>query len=319
MGSFFRSTGVDPDSAEARFERVVRLLRGDGRVNEPFVAEEVEALAQAGRADAARLAATIAAVGYGRTQDWGAALDWLVRAAEADDASAQGQLRLLAHAEGGDWRALARAVDVAAWSAARPTRLVVERPRIGAGEAFLEPRVCAWLIERAGPLQEASLVYDPMSGKPAQSEARTNTVATFPLLDLDLPLVLIRERIAATMSVASAHLERTSVFRYVVGQTFASHFDFLSPSPQLNQEIARWGQRPVTFLVYLNDAFEGGETHFIALDKKLRGGVGDALFFHNVDEDGAPDPLTEHAGAPPTSGEKWLLSQFIRDRPQLPG
>ena len=45
----------------------------------------------------------------------------------------------------------------------------------------------------------------------------------------------------------------------------------------------------------------------------------DALFFYNVDENGAPDPLTEHAGVPPTRGEKWLLSQFIRDRAQLPG
>lgn len=310
---------MNADSAEARFERVVRLLRGDGRINEAFVAEEVEALAREGRADAARLAATIAAVGYGRARDWTVALDWLARAAEAGDASARAQLQLLTDADGSAWPALAQRVDVAAWSAARPIRLVVERPRIGVAEGFLEPRLCAWLIERAGPLQGASLVYDPLSGKGARNDARTNTVATFALLDLDLPLVLIRERIAATMGVAGANLERTSVFRYVVGQTFASHFDFLSPSPQLNEEIARSGQRPVTFLVYLNDAFEAGETHFIVLDKKLRGGVGDALFFYNVDENGAPDPLTEHAGAPPTIGEKWLLSQFIRDRAQLPG
>lgn len=310
---------MDGESAEARYGRVVKLLRGDGRINEAFVAEEVEAVALE-RADAARLAASIAAIGYGRARDWRAALDWLVLAAEGADASARAQLHLLAGVESGeDWRALGERVDVAAWSAARPTRLVVERPRIGVAEGFLEPRLCAWLIERAGPLQAASLVYDPLSGKGAQNDARTNTVATFALLDLDLPLVLIRERIAATMGVAGANLERTSVFRYVVGQTFASHFDFLSPSPQLNEEIARSGQRPVTFLVYLNGAFEGGETHFIALDKKLRGGIGDALFFYNVDENGAPDPLTEHAGAPPTSGEKWLLSQFIRDRAQLPG
>ena len=60
---------------------VVRLLRGDGRINEAFVAEEVEGLAGEGRADAARLAASIAAVGYGRARDWTAALEWLARAA----------------------------------------------------------------------------------------------------------------------------------------------------------------------------------------------------------------------------------------------
>ena len=309
---------MDAESAEARFDRVVKLLRGDGRINEAFVAEEVEAVARQ-HAGAARLAATIAAVGYGRPRDWGAALDWLVVAAEAGDAAARAQLLLLADAERGDWRALAQRADLAAWRAPRPSKLVLERPRIGMAEGFLNPRVCAWLIERAAPLQAASLVYDPMTGKGAQNDARTNTAATFSLLELDLPLVLLRERIASAVGVPVENLERSSVFRYSVGQTFAAHFDFLQPSPQLNEEIRRWGQRPVTFLVYLNDAFEAGETHFIALDRKLRGGVGDALFFHNVDEGGVPEPLTEHAGLPPTRGEKWLLSQFIRDRAQPPG
>jgi prolyl 4-hydroxylase len=217
------------------------------------------------------------------------------------------------------WRELAQRVDIAAWCAARPTRMVAERPRIGVAEGFLERPLCAWLIARAGPLQTTSLVYDPLTGRGAQNDARSNTVATFSLLELDLPLALVRERIANTMGVAAANLERSAVFRYVAGQTFSGHFDFLTPSPQLDEEIRRWGQRPITFLVYLNDAFEAGETHFIALNRKLRGGVGDALFFYNVDESGRPDPMTEHEGAAPTQGEKWLLSQFIRDRAQLPG
>src|SRR5262245_18964673 len=305
--------------AERRVQRVVNLLRGDGRINEAFVAEEIEAVAREGRADAALLAASIAAIGYGRERDWGQALDWLATAAEGGQSRAHAQLTLLTHGAVGDWRTLARSVDVAAWAAARPTRLVEQAPRIGMAEGFLNAATCAWLIARAAPLQAASLVYDPLSGKPKQADVRTNTVATFPLLELDLPLLLVRERIANTMGVPAAHLERSSVFHYAVGQTFAAHYDFLAPSPQLNEEIRVWGQRPNTFLVYLNDAFDGGETHFTKLGKKLRGGAGDVLFFRNVDENGAPDLLTEHEGAPPTRGEKWLFSQFIRDRPQLPG
>ena len=307
------------ESEQARFQRVVKLLRDDGRINEAFVAEEVEAAARAGVAGAAALAATVAAVGYGRAQDWDAALDWLAAAAQGGDAGARAQLRLLADADGDDWGALARGVDLAAWRAARPTQLVVEGPRIGVAEGFLEPRACAWLMARAAPMQRASLVYHPTTGKPAEDDVRSNTTGTFALLDLDLPTVLIRERIAATMGVPVAHLERTSVFRYEAGQAFTDHFDFLAPSPQLDDEIRRKGQRPLTFLVYLNDDFDAGETHFIALLRKLRGGVGDALFFYNVDETGAPDLRTQHEGAPPTRGVKWLLSQFIRDKPQLQG
>jgi hypothetical protein len=228
-------------------------------------------------------------------------------------------LLLAGEADAEDWRAVAGRIDVAGWIAPRATRLVVDGPRIGVCDGFLDARICAWLIERATPLQRQSLVYDPYSGRPAPSDARSNSVGSFSIRNLDLVTILVRERIAATMGVPVAHLERASVFRYQVGQTFADHYDFLEPSPQLNAEIARRGQRPVTFLVYLNDAFEGGETHFIKLDRKIRGGVGDARFFYNVDEAGMPHQRTEHAGAPPTSGEKWLLSQFIRDKDQILG
>jgi hypothetical protein len=31
--------------------------------------------------------------------------------------------------------------------------------------------------------------------------------------------------------------------------------------------------------------------------------------------DGSPDYNTRHAGLPPTSGRKWVLSQWIRTKP----
>ena len=68
-------------------------------------------------------------------------------------------------------------------------------------------------------------------------------------------------------------------------------------------------------LVYLNQGFEGGETDFPLLDLKFKGRKGDALMFSNVDASGAPDRRMFHAGLPPTAGEKWLLSQWVRDRP----
>ncbi len=294
-------------NAEARFQSIVKLLRADGRINEEYVAEQVETLARDELAEAAVLAATIAGIGYGRDQSWSDAFAWLTRAANAGDAHAQAQMNLL-----GDF-------DIEAWTSACSSAEVSHSPRIGLVDDFLDQGLCAWLIARATPMQTPSLVYDPISGRPAQDDVRSNTTATFGVLDLDLPLLLIRERIASTMGVPVSHLERTSVFRYLPGQTFGPHFDFLMPSPQLNAEIAELGQRPLTFLVYLNDAFEAGETHFLRLDRKLKPPRGGALFFRNVDDAGAPDERTEHEGAPPTSGEKWLLSQFIRDKAQLPG
>jgi hypothetical protein len=70
----------------------------------------------------------------------------------------------------------------------------------------------------------------------------------------------------------------------------------------------------LTFLLSLNDDYEGGETQFPILNKLYRGRKGNALFFWNVEPDGSPDKRLLHAGLPPTSGEKWLLSQWIRGR-----
>jgi hypothetical protein len=36
--------------------------------------------------------------------------------------------------------------------------------------------------------------------------------------------------------------------------------------------------------------------------------------FTNVLPDGSPDRRMSHAGLPPTAGEKWLFSQWVRDR-----
>jgi prolyl 4-hydroxylase len=66
--------------------------------------------------------------------------------------------------------------------------------------------------------------------------------------------------------------------------------------------------------MYLNDDYEGGETDFPALGLRHRGRKGDALLWANVDRVGDPDRRTLHAGLAATRGEKWLLSQWIRDR-----
>ena len=68
----------------------------------------------------------------------------------------------------------------------------------------------------------------------------------------------------------------------------------------------------VTFLLYLNDDYEGGETCFPRISWQHKGRKGDAMFFWNVDAQGQPDPKTLHEGSAPTKGEKWVLSQWIQ-------
>jgi len=305
---------------EARFGDVLALISDPAApLNPEYVADEVAACAHDDAA-AARLFAVVCGAGFGRDQDWRAALEWLGRAAERGDARACEQLALLTPEGVGSWQARAAGFDVAAWTAPREGRALCAQPRIGQVDAFLEPPLCAWMMTRAHAQLAPSLVYDPVRGRGQRHQVRTNSAATFSIADLDVVMLLVQARIANTLGVAAAQLERFSVFHYAVGQRFGAHPDYLDPAvPQYAAEIARRGQRIATFLVYLNDAFEGGETHFIELRRKFRPPAGGALYFHSVDESGAPDPLSLHEGLPPTQGEKWLLSQFVRDRPQSRG
>lgn len=273
----------------------------------PAEVAEVRRRAAAGDPRALAFSAVFAGMGVGEPQDWAEALRRLERAAALGDAAA-----------GEERAALAEAGDLSAWVAAPERERLSRDPRISAARGFLTPAMCRWLIGRAKGRVRPALVYDPESGGPRQEQARSNSAFEFGFADLDLVSVAARARICATLGVPQGALEPIQVLHYAVGQTFERHHDFLDVAvPGYAAEVARSGQRIGTFLVYLNAAFEGGETDFPLLGLKFRGAPGDALIFANVDPSGAPDRRTLHAGLPPTSGEKWLLSQWIRDRARV--
>jgi hypothetical protein len=108
------------------------------------------------------------------------------------------------------------------------------------------------------------------------------------------------------------HFEIPMVLHYDVGQEITPHFDFIdAQAADYAQQIQVLGQRMITFLMYLNDAYEGGETTFPRLGILHRGAPGDGLYFINAHPDLTPDRRMLHTGSPPTAGEKWIVTQFI--------
>ncbi len=106
-----------------------------------------------------------------------------------------------------------------------------------------------------------------------------------------------------------------AVLHYSPGQQFEPHYDFLDLDiPGYASDVAENGQRVATFLLYLNDDYQGGETDFPKLGFRHKGRKGDALLFWSVASSGDPDTRTLHAGRPPASGEKWVFSQWLRQR-----
>lgn len=293
-----------------------KLLIGDGvrQAMPEAVAMITEAAARGGGEATAQLA-LFAAWGVLRPRDFDEALDHLQRAAELGWAPSQRELRFLARDTGADWPALRRRVSVADWTEPPPARVVCEAPRIVTIQNFASPAICDWLIERGGRNLRRATVYQG-SAELRTNDTRTNTEADFTIRAADLVLNLLRERMAAVIGAPTAMFEITKILHYEPGQHFSLHADFLDTrTPSLAREVEKRGQRVATFLVYLNDDFEGGETDFPRVGYRYKGARGDALLFHNVDASGAPDYKTLHAGLPPTRGVKWLLSQWIRNRP----
>jgi predicted 2-oxoglutarate/Fe(II)-dependent dioxygenase YbiX len=157
------------------------------------------------------------------------------------------------------------------------------------------------------------MTYNREDGGGKIARQRTNSEALIAFEQQDLVLMALRRRIATVAGLAIERMEPPTVLHYAPGQEFRPHYDFFDPAvPAYAVNVAERGQRLATVLVYLNDDFEGGETHFVKADLRFKGKKGDAILFRNVTEQGDPDFSTLHAGLPTTRGEKWLFSQWLR-------
>lgn len=214
-----------------------------------------------------------------------------------------------------DWRSLAARVDLDAWQSPPAGEDLSASPRVRLIPRFLDEAVTEWLIEKARGRLRRALVYETLSRKTTVSSTRTNTAATLNMIDTDFICVLAQRRMAACVKIPFRQLEPISILHYEEGQEITEHYDFVDPNvPNYAQEIATKGQRVVTFLVYLNEDYDGGETAFTKLGITHKGRRGDALYFVNALPDGSADERTLHAGRPPAQGSTWIVSQFMRDR-----
>ena len=259
--------------------------------------------AAAGDGEAAHRLALLSGVGLNTPHDPTLALTRLRQAAGLGHDLAARTLAVLDAEPGG----------LEAWFRPPTPRIVSERPHVLIAAQLASPAICDWLRARAEPRLAPAEIYDSETGAGRPDPVRTNTATVFDLAGSDLVLVLLRERIARLAGLPVSGLEPCQVLRYQPGQAFDRHVDFLDPAvPGHRDDLARRGQRIATCLVWLNDDYEGGETAFAAGDQRFRGRKGDAILWANVTPDGAPDPLSRHAGLPPTRGEKWVLSQWMR-------
>jgi hypothetical protein len=213
---------------------------------------------------------------------------------------------------GPDWDAIAALLTEPPGLNVPAPHFVSEAPYIRRFEKLLSDEECAYVIGISARLLAPAQVVDRSASRGAASALRTNSVAVLWPESQDLVLHALNLRLAKAAGLPVQNGEMMNILMYKPGEAYRAHFDFF---PSGVARADRGGQRIRTLLVYLNADYDGGETDFSEAGHKIKGDVGDAVLFHNCNAaTGEPDRATLHAGLAVTSGQKWLLSKWFRER-----
>ena len=181
-------------------------------------------------------------------------------------------------------------------------------------DGVLDAGECEALIALARPRLAPSTIVDPASGKDTVSMTRTSEGMFFRLEENEL-VARIDRRVSRLMGLPVENGEGLQVLRYPPGAASLPHYDFLMSTNEHNRaSIARSGQRVATMVIYLNDVEEGGETLFPEAGFAIAPRRGGALWFEYCNAAGQLDARSLHAGAAPGSGEKWIVTKWMRQR-----
>jgi hypothetical protein len=172
---------------------------------------------------------------------------------------------------------------------------------------FFSPEECREILARTASAEWLPATVNSESGRVVDARVRDNTLAILrdPALAESL-FARARPHVPARMSAelggeGRVGMEATGVhlplrvYRYEVGQHFGLHQD----QAYFREDGAR---SLLTFMVYLNDDFEGGETEFPEEARTIVPETGTALFFQH---------MVLHAGKRVSRGTKLVLRSDV--------
>jgi prolyl 4-hydroxylase len=125
------------------------------------------------------------------------------------------------------------------------------------------------------------------------------------------------ERVCAMANKPFENAEDLQIVRYKPNGFYKPHHDSCCDTNKACEDfIKRGGQRVVTLVVYLNDAFGAGETNFPSLGLKIKAPKYGGVLFYPMNEDKSKcHPLALHEGTEITYGEKMICNVWVRDTP----
>ena len=178
----------------------------------------------------------------------------------------------------------------------------------------LSKEECEAVIALARPRTEASVTIDNGTGLPVTSAVRRSKGVFIERGETALMQKLER-RFADLARWPASRGEAFHVLHYEHQDAYIPHFDFFPPELGSSAGfMQRGGQRVATMIAYLNTVEEGGETYFPKLDLKIKAEQGNVLYFSYANSSDQLDRMTLHGGNPVTKGEKWIMTNWLRQR-----
>ena len=168
-------------------------------------------------------------------------------------------------------------------------------------ENFLSEKECIHIKQEAKSKLQASTVD---KDRRVDEQIRKSETAW---LSTEDPIIRsVVERCVSRTDRPIENCEQLQVLRYTEGGHYNPHQDVFYQDKN---------KRLYTFIIALNDEYEGGETAFPYLDEKYKLKAGDALFFHTLDNYGLDTSDALHGGQPVKSGEKWVCNLWVHKYP----
>jgi prolyl 4-hydroxylase len=199
-----------------------------------------------------------------------------------------------------------------------PVLLRMEKPFIAVLDSVLSNDECDMLITLSRNRMQRSTVVDLLTGENKIAEHRDSYGMFFQLKETPF-IAKLDKRISELMNCPIENGEGLQVLHYGPSAKNTPHFDFLMPSNKTNREsLARSGQRISSLVIYLNDVADGGETIFPEVGLAVTPKKGNAVYFEYANSLHQLDHKSLHAGAAVSTGEKWAVTKWMRERRFIP-
>ena len=168
-------------------------------------------------------------------------------------------------------------------------------------ESAVTPDECTYIMDQARDKLKPSTV-----ALSSVKDAKVRQSDTAWLTAYDAVINDVCRRLLRTCDRPFENCEQLQVVRYKPGGFYLPHHDAFQETKN---------RRMYTFIIGLNDGYEGGETSFPNLDRKYKLKQGDVLMFDTLDNYGMIPAGALHAGLPLDRGEKWIANLWVHTYP----